>query len=81
MSTQTGISTVAKYLSKELEMISICIRPQFSYISCSFFSSNSIRKLLTSTQKDTAETFLKSMMSSSDGMFDTNEVNTFTSTV
>ena len=39
------------------------------------------RKLLTSTQKDTAKTFLKSMMSSSDDMFDTNEMNNFTSTI
>ena len=39
------------------------------------------RKLLTSTQKDTAKTFVKSMMSSSNDMIDTNEMNSFTSTI
>ena len=39
------------------------------------------RKLLTSNQKDTAKTFLKSMMSSSDAMIDINETNNFTSTI
>ena len=67
MSTQTGISTVANFHSMEVEKISICTRPQIN---------PAYRKLFTSTQKDTAETFLKSMMSSSDDMFDTNEVNT-----
>ena len=83
MSTQTGISTVAKFLLKELEKRFVYVldpsSPTFDLAAA--LLNPAYRKLLTSTQKDTAKTFLKSMMSSSDNMIDTNEINTFTSII
>ena len=81
MCTQTGISTVAKILLKELEKRFVYVldpsSPKFDgvYLAPTLLNP-ACRKLFTSTQKDTAKTFLKSMMSSRDDMIDTNEVNT-----
>ena len=79
MSTRRGISTVAKILLKELEKRFVCVldpsSPTFDLAAT--LLNQAYRKLLTSTQKDTA----KSMMSSSDNMIDANEVNLFTSTI
>ena len=78
MSTQTGISTVARFLSKELETRFVYVldpsSPTFDLAVALLNPAYS--KLLTSTQKDTAKTFLKSIMSSSDDMIDTNEMST-----
>ena len=78
MSTQSGVSTVAKFLLKELEKRCVYVLDSSSltfdavYLAATLLNP-AYRKLLTSTQKDTAKTFLKSMMSSSDDMIDTNE--------
>ena len=61
MSTQTGISTVAKFLLKELEKRFVYVldpsSPTFDLAATLLNPAN--RKILTSTQKDTAKTFMK----------------------
>ena len=78
MSTQTGISTVANILLKELEKRYVYVldpsSPTFDLPA--ILLNPAYWKLLTSTQKDTAKTFLKSMVSSSDDIIDTNAMNT-----
>ena len=61
MSTQRGISTVAKFILKELEKRFVYVldlsSPTFDLAATPLNAA--YRKLLTSTQKDTAKTFLR----------------------
>ena len=81
MCTQTGISTVAKFLFKELEKRFVYVLDPSSPIFNAVYLAATLlnpacRSYLLQLKSTLPKTFLKSMMSSRDDMIDTNEVNT-----